>query len=145
MKDELKRKLRQLKKMEAHIRFRDSRPSQHQQYVWNEYFSTKDENDSSVKYNINGLMGMDRQRLKEVFDEFFYHVYFQYYKENGIPAEGMYDITLLSNLGLSPDSSTEMIKRKFRELAKKYHPDHGGDSSKFIELVNTYRKLMGDE
>jgi hypothetical protein len=143
--DELKRKLRALKRLEAQIRFKNLLTRQHKQYVWNEYFSTKNVKDGSVKYNMNYLLEMDREKLKEVFDEYFYHVYFQYYKENGITAEGMYDNTLLSDLGLPVDSSMETIKSKFRELAKKYHPDLGGDSEKFIELVRTYKKLTGDE
>lgn len=142
---ELKRKLRELKKLEAQIRYKSVQLTQNEQYIWNEYFSTKDEDDASVKYNIKKLLTMDHKKLKEVFDEYFYHVYFQYYKENGIPAEGMYDTGLLTSLGLPPDSSIGAIKSKFRELAKKYHPDVGGDSSKFIELVKTYRKLIGDE
>lgn len=140
---ELKRKLRQLKKFETQIRFKNL--THQEQYIWNEYFSTKDENDAFVKYNMKNLYDMDHEKLKEVFDEYFYHVYFQFYKENGITAEGMYDIELLSNLGLPLDSSLETIKSKFRELAKKYHPDLGGDSSKFIELVKTYKKLTGEE
>jgi len=34
------------------------------------------------------------------------------------------------------------IKKKFRELAKKYYPDTIGDSSKFIELMENYKKLI---
>lgn len=143
--DELKRKLRGVKKLEAQIRFKNLQTTQHKHYVWNEYFSTKNEKDASVRYNMNNLLEMDREKLKEVFDEYFYHVYFRYYKENGITAEEMYDITLLSSLGLPADASIEAIKSKFRELAKKYHPDLGGESDKFIELVKNYKKLMGDE
>lgn len=94
---------------------------------------------------MHELLGMDRQQLKDVFDEYFYFVYYQYYKENGIMPQGVYDINLLASLNLPPDASTEMIKKRFRELAKKYHPDHGGDSRKFISLVETYRKLTEDE
>lgn len=144
VEDELKRKLRQLKKLETNIRFKDIKSIKPEQYVWNEYFSTKDENDSSVKYNMKSLCHMEHEKLKEVFDEYFYHVYYEYYKDNGISDEGMYDITLLSSLGLPLNSSKETIKSKFRELAKKYHPDLGGDSNKFIELMDTYKKLIGD-
>jgi curved DNA-binding protein CbpA len=35
----------------------------------------------------------------------------------------------------------EDIKRRFRELALKYHPDRGGDSEKFIEILDVYKKL----
>lgn len=142
---ELKRKLRQLKKLEDQIRFKNMQLPKSKHYIWGEYFSTKDEHDHTVKYNLKSLEELDHVRLKEVFDEYFIHVYFQYYKENGIIAEGLYDTSLLSSLGLPPDSSLETIKSRFRELAKRYHPDLGGDSSKFIELVNTYRKLIGDE
>lgn len=143
--DDLKRKLRGLKKLETQIRFKNLQTTQHKHYVWNEYFSTNDEKDGSVKYNMKSLLEMEHEKLKEVFDEYFYQVYFQYYKENGIATEGMYDVTLLSSLGLPADASIETIKSKFRELAKKYHPDLGGDGDKFIELVKNFKKLIGDE
>ncbi|GKX67272.1 J domain-containing protein [Inconstantimicrobium mannanitabidum] len=142
---ELKHKLRQLKKLEAHIRFQNIHFNQCQKYIWNEYFSTKDNNDSSVKYNMNSLRKMNHEKLKEVFEEYFYQVYFQYYKENGMISEGMYDISLLSSLGLPANSSIDTIRSKFRELAKKYHPDIGGDSSQFIQLVENYKKLIGED
>ena len=88
---------------------------------------------------------MDQQALKAVFDEYFYEVYYQTYRENGFSLEGMFDPELLSYFGLPPDSSIEDIKRKFRELAKQYHPDHGGDSNKFIKLMEIYEKLINDQ
>lgn len=142
---ELKRKLRQLKKLETQIRFKNMQEPVKRQYIWDKYFSTKNEYDDSVKYNIKNLLSRNHEKLKDVFDEYFIHVYFQYFKENGIINEGMYDVTLLSRLGLPPDSSIEAIKSRFRELAKKYHPDLGGDSEKFIELVDTYKRLTGDK
>lgn len=142
---ELKRKLRRLKKLEAKIRFKNSSLQQNGQFIWNKFFSTNDVQNVSVKYNMQTLSGMNHQKQKEVFDEYFYHVFFQYYKENGLSAKVTYDIELLSSLGLPPDSSIESIKSRFRELAKKYHPDVGGDSMKFIELVDTYKKLIADE
>lgn len=37
----------------------------------------------------------------------------------------------------------EELKKAYRKLAKKYHPDHfGGDGSKFIELQETFEKLF---
>lgn len=142
---QLKRKLRQLKKLEAQLRFKNLQMPQCRKYLWDAYFSTKDEYDDSVKYDMKTLLKMDHEKLKEVFDEYLVHVYFEYYKENGINHEGIYDIALLSSLGLPPDSDIETIKSKFRELAKRYHPDLGGDSEKFIELVDTYKKLTGDK
>lgn len=142
---ELKRKLRQLKKLEGIIRFANTKLSGHEQYVWNEYFSLKDEKNAPVKYNLYCLLNMDHPELRAVFDEYFYEIYFWFYKENGIAFNGIYDTKLLSRLGLPPASSTVDIKHRFRELAKKYHPDLGGESGKFIELMDTYRKLMDDE
>lgn len=142
---ELKRKLRQLKKLETQIRFKDMQGLPKKQYIWDKYFSTKNEYDDSVKYNIKNLLEMNHEKLKEVFNEYFIHVYFQYFNENGITDEEMYDVTLLSELGLPPGSSIETIKSRFRELAKKYHPDLGGDSEKFIEIVDIYKKLTGEK
>ena len=86
---------------------------------------------------------MDHQSMKEVFEEYFYQVYFQYFKEKGMTMLDVYDPTMLSLLGLPPYAGIQDIKRRFRELAKKYHPDHGGDSEKFIEVVEIYENLTG--
>jgi hypothetical protein len=139
--DELKRKLRSLKKLETTIRFNNRVLSGKEQFVWDKFFSTKTDRDTSVKYNMKQLLAMDREKIKEVFDEFFYHVYFKYYSENGITLNDLYDPNLLSMLGLSEGATTEDIKKRFRELALKYHPDKGGDSEKFIEILDIYKKL----
>ncbi|KAB3531398.1 DnaJ domain-containing protein [Alkaliphilus serpentinus] len=39
-------------------------------------------------------------------------------------------------------ATIEEIKKKFRLLAKKYHPDHGGDPEKMIEILDIYDKLF---
>lgn len=49
-----------------------------------------------------------------------------------------------SILGIPPDSSEEDIKKKFRELVKKYHPDKGGDPKKFKEILEAYM-ILSDE
>lgn len=139
--DELKRKLRSLKKLETTIRFNNRTLTGREQFVWDKFFSTKKDGDTSIKYNMKLLLSMDRERIKEVFDEFFYHVYFQYYRENGITLKDLYDPKLLSMLGLSQGAAMEDIKKRFRELALKYHPDKGGDSEKFIEILDVYKKL----
>lgn len=139
--DELKRKLRSMKKLETTIRFSNRPLTGREQFVWDRFFSTKKDEDTQVKYNMKKLLGMSRENIKEVFDEFFYHVYFQYYRENRITIVDIYDPTLLSMLGLSEGVTIEDIKKRFRELALKYHPDKGGDSERFMEILDTYKKL----
>lgn len=45
-------------------------------------------------------------------------------------------------LGVPENADEETIKRAFRELAKKYHPDRpGGDAEKFKKIIEAYRVL----
>lgn len=47
-------------------------------------------------------------------------------------------------LGVNKNSSQDEIKKAFRELSKKYHPDReGGDASKFKEINEAY-SILGD-
>ncbi|BCX15393.1 MAG: hypothetical protein KatS3mg097_285 [Candidatus Parcubacteria bacterium] len=50
--------------------------------------------------------------------------------------ENYYDI-----LGVPENASEDEIKKAFRDLAKKYHPDRGGDANKFKKIVEAYRVL----
>lgn len=139
--DELKKKLRSLKKLETTIRFGNRTLTGREQFIWDKFFSTKKDNDASVRYSMKQLLAMDKENIKEVFNEFFYHVYFKYYSENGITLNDLFDPNLLSMLGLSQGATMGDIKKRFRELALKYHPDRGGDSERFIEILDAYKKL----
>ncbi len=45
-------------------------------------------------------------------------------------------------LGMPETNDISLIKRKFRELAKQYHPDHGGKNhERFYEINNAYQLL----
>lgn len=41
-------------------------------------------------------------------------------------------------LGVPKNASAEEIKKQYRKLSKQYHPDVGGDESKFKELAGAY-------
>lgn len=150
--DEIKKKIRKLKKLEVKIRFGNyafsdeggfSSKTRHAKLVWDEFFDLRENSNTNRKYSLFSLAAMDKNRFKDVVAEFFFAVYYRYYKENGIVCGNMYDPGLLAFFDLPYDAARTEIKKKFRELAKKYHPDTGGDSTKFIELMENYRKLMG--
>ena len=44
-------------------------------------------------------------------------------------------------LGVKRDATDDEIKRAFRKLAAKYHPDAGGDEAKFKEISEAYTTL----
>lgn len=145
----IKKKLRDLKKQETRIRFSNIQYNcSHevntyisQRLVWNEFFSVN-RSDKVTRYSLEMLSALDKEELKKVIDEFFYAVYYRYYLENGIKAADLYDPCILGNLGLPPDAGAEMIKKRFRDLAKKYHPDKGGNANDFIKLIEDYNNLI---
>lgn len=152
-RDELKRKIRKFKKLEIKIRFGQNdavhdgkkgtsadRPNG--PLVWDEFFDLHESGLKSVKYPMSRLAAMDKDAFKEVVSEFFYYVYHRMYEENGLAFVHSYDPEMLAQMGLRYDADSGAVKRKFRELAMKHHPDKGGESAKFIELVETYRKLV---
>lgn len=149
-RDEIKQKIRKLKKLEIRIRFGPSGFCQQglsdkaklAKLVWNEFFALNDVNRENAKYSLSALAGMEKDELKEVISEFFFYVYYQFYKENGIVSADLFHPGLLAQFGLPYDADRDTIKKRFRELAKKYHPDTGGDSMKFIELMENYKKLV---
>lgn len=50
-------------------------------------------------------------------------------------------MTLYDELELTPDCSFEDIKQQYRLLAKKHHPDLGGDEEKFKRIKFAYEVL----
>lgn len=54
-------------------------------------------------------------------------------------------LTAVETLGLGNSATIDEIKKAYKELAKKFHPDTGNqssDSEKFIEVSFSYRILM---
>ena len=135
--------MRQLKKLELALRFRHRPAPENPVLVWDSFFSTKAEAKPGVQYSLRRLSQMSREQQKQVFEEYFYRVYFRYYEENGLTVDDLHDPQRLALLGLPPHAGLADIKQRFRELAKRHHPDHGGDSEKFIALLQAYEKLTG--
>src|ERR687891_231335 len=44
-------------------------------------------------------------------------------------------------LGVAPDAGAEEIKRAYRQLARRYHPDISGEDRAFLELARAYDVL----
>jgi DnaJ family protein A protein 2 len=48
-------------------------------------------------------------------------------------------------LGVSRNATKDEIKKAYRKLAVKHHPDKGGDEKKFQEITNAYTVLTSEE
>ena len=57
----------------------------------------------------------------------------------------MSDIDLYLVLGVSRDADTSEIRSAYKQLAKEYHPDKGGDPEKFKEISQAHEVLSNDE
>jgi len=55
------------------------------------------------------------------------------------------DTRLYELLGVSSEASTEEIRRAYRQLARKHHPDRGGDTSKFQAISAAQEVLTNAE
>lgn len=136
--DDLKRKLREIKRFELKIR------SDNRDLVWNKFFSLKNSANKDVKYTFDTLSLMTKEELAAIIEEYFYHVYYWYYKERGMVDNSFIDIDILTELGLPIDSDYNDVIRTFREKVKTYHPDNGGDVGKFLAIMESYNKFKAE-
>jgi DnaJ-domain-containing protein 1 len=47
-------------------------------------------------------------------------------------------------LGLPPNATPQQIKRRYRALAKRHHPDRGGDQKQMQRIIAAYECLKKD-
>jgi len=140
--DEIKRKVRKLKHFEEKIRFGGNPATGN--LVWNRFFDLQESGNRQAKYSLQDLSFMSPEDYKRVVAEYMAFVYYEICQAEGLVGLGRhYDPEALGKLGLPPYSTEQDIKRRFRELAKQYHPDAGGDAGMFIELMDQYKKLTG--
>ena len=140
--DQLKHKLRELKKIEKTMRKQHFLSTENKHLVWSKFFCTKNNVLSNVRYPIHILTVFGDNARKEVFNEFFYHMFYDIFSLISFKIDNLYDPDLLALLELGPEASKEDIRSQFRKLAKQYHPDQGGDKDKMIELIEVYNKLL---
>jgi curved DNA-binding protein len=57
----------------------------------------------------------------------------------------IYRMNYYNILGVTPSSTKEEIKKRYRLLAKKNHPDVGGDVDTFRSIQEAYENLYGDD
>lgn len=48
-------------------------------------------------------------------------------------------------LGLSPDATPDEVRRRYKELAQRLHPDKGGTTADFQRLQSDYRAALSEE
>lgn len=143
-RDDLKRKLRKLKKLEYKLRFGHAvnvSPERMPQMLWDYYFDLQDNPIKKARYSMRELMKMDACALKSVIESYLADVYFRAYGISMNAAD--YDLNAMNELGLPFDADQEIIKKRFRELAKQCHPDAGGDAEQFIKMKERFDALMG--
>ncbi|TMC21478.1 MAG: J domain-containing protein [Chloroflexi bacterium] len=51
----------------------------------------------------------------------------------------------LAVLGLPLNATPQQIKRRYRTLAKRYHPDRGGDQRQMQRIIAAYEFLMKEQ
>lgn len=138
---ELKRKTRKLKELEHRIRFGEAGYGK-SPLIWNSFFDLSGKN--QVKYPLENLLLINSNEYRVIAEEFLSAVYSLMFKELDTLDYSftVFDKELLLKLDLPPYADAADVKRRFRELAKQYHPDMGGNSEKFVELMETYRCLV---
>lgn len=144
---EVKKKLRNQKKLECALRTSGQLKSG-PDLVWDSFFDLSEngpngqEKTKKARYGLNALCAMTREQLKAVIDEYWAYVYGELFQDGIIQGRLLYNREALIQLGLPCDADEAAVKKRFRELAKKHHPDAGGDPARFIELMGLYRKLI---
>lgn len=141
---EIKRRLRGLKQFEIKVRF-DGIAQTSNMLVWNQFFDINEPFGGKAKYSLYYLTLIRREDFRKIIEEYLASVYYELYKTSGKAyLEGQYDPQILARLDLPPTTTEPEIKQRFRELAKQYHPDKGGEAEQFIALMTDYKQLMED-
>ena len=138
----LKRRLRELKRIEQKIRSSGA-AAKATPLVWDVFFDLTDASAGKAKYPLKLLMIMDHDTLKHVIGEYWSYVYHELFQDTDGIDTLHHDPGVLLTWGLPADADAATVKKRFREMAKQFHPDAGGDEQSFIALMQAYNKLLG--
>ncbi len=104
--------------------------------VWNRTFYPK------TKKSADYLSKLDRNEWIKLFNIYIERLKYKYVKINEKYANKIIALFIL-DLPIEKHS-TAMIKKQYRKLSLKYHPDHGGNSNDF-NLLQKARSILMDE
>ena len=90
-----------------------------------------EDNMKAIMKTIEAMRGMERWGVSEVTDRVF-----QGFKALPAPKR-WWDI-----LGVPSDATEEEIKQAYRDLARKHHPDMGGDGAQLAEINVANKEAM---
>jgi DnaJ-domain-containing protein 1 len=130
-----------MRQLELTLRFGHAPAPDHPPLVWDGFFSTKDADCQSVKYSLSHLLQLEREEFKAILDEYVSRIYTQTAQDRTLSQADVYDPQLLAQFGLPPDAGSSEIKQRYRAMARQYHPDRGGESAQFVQLVALYERL----
>jgi len=83
--------------------------------------------DANAKYGMNGA-----KQVHKAFKD-------NWRKQSGSPdPKAAHDENWHKTLGVAKDASASQIKKAYRDLSKKHHPDKGGNADKFNAVKSAY-------
>lgn len=91
------------------------------------------DNVRAVQKTIEALRGIERWGASDMMERAFSAF-------EALPSPGDWR----ADLGLPESANKDDAKRRFRELVKIHHPDHGGDPAQFQRLNEAYQAAMAD-
>lgn len=99
-----------------------------------------EDNLQAIRLTVAALRGLERWGAKEMVDAAF-----RGFKALPEAAGGEYSETdeqWFEILGVDSDADKETIKKAYREKAKLYHPDIGGDEAEFARIRKAFERGM---
>ena len=94
-------------------------------------WSRIEHNVQAIALTVKAMRGMERWGAKHMIKAMF--TGFKALPSPKVSKRAWWDV-----LGVAKTAGSEETNRAYRDLVKKYHPDHGGDSEEFIAVQLAY-------